>query len=134
MWYRFSEFNEFEPRLKSLKTGLIEHRLKSWNCIEYDFKWNNLYLIRALNLSQGVNLNRGSNSLDSASVSFRFREMLFLVLCRLDRHQNSKFPMNCVFGTNSNILIPISLQPNGIKLWYFKLRLFSLTEFIVWNI
>ena len=32
---------------------------------------------------------------------------------------------------NSNIKIPISLQPHGINLFYFKLRLFDLTDFIV---
>ena len=44
------------------------------------------------------------------------------------------FLMNWVFATNSNLLIPISLQPDVVNLWYFKLRLFDLTEFIVWNI
>ena len=34
--------------------------------------------------------------------------------------------------THSNFLMPISLQPN-IYLWFFKLRLFDLTECIVWN-
>ena len=41
---------------------------------------------------------------------------------------------NWVFATNSNFLIPISLQPGGVGLWHFKLRLFDLTEFKVWNI
>ena len=32
-------------------------------------------------------------------------------------------------------LIPLSLEPDGvINLWYFKLRLFDLTDFILWNI
>ena len=39
-----------------------------------------------------------------------------------------------VFVTNSNALIPISLQSDDVNLWYFKLRLFGLTEFIFWNI
>ena len=30
--------------------------------------------------------------------------------------------------------MPISLQPGGVGLWYFKLTLFDLTEFIGWNI
>ena len=56
-----SEVHEFEPRLKSAKkTVSIKRRLKSWN-IEYNFKWNQLYLSRVSNLS------RGSNSLNSAS-------------------------------------------------------------------
>ena len=41
---------------------------------------------------------------------------------------------NWVFATNSNFLIPISLQPDGVGLWYFKLTLFDLKEIIVWNI
>ena len=78
-----------------------------------------------------------------------------------------KLERNWVFATNSDILIPISLEPNdvdlwyckdigirqfafvaktqflsnskslkpdGINFWYFKLRLFDLTKFIVWNI
>ena len=36
--------------------------------------------------------------------------------------------------TNLNFLIPISLHHDGVNLWYFKLRPFDLTEFIVWNI
>ena len=50
------EFKEFEPRFKSAKT-----RFKSWN-IWYNFKLNQPYL------SRGLNLNRRSNSLNSAAV------------------------------------------------------------------
>ena len=49
------EFKEFEPPFKSAKT-----RFKSWN-IWYNFKWNQPYL------SRGLNLNRRSNSLISAT-------------------------------------------------------------------
>ena len=35
---------------------------------------------------------------------------------------------NWVLATNSNFLIPISLQPDGVNLWYFKLGLFDLPE------
>ena len=45
-----------------------------------------------------------------------------------------KLQRNWVFATNLNFLTPISLQPDGVNLWYFKLRLFDLTELIVWNI
>jgi len=38
---------------------------------------------------------------------------------------------NWVFVTNSNCLIPISLQSDDVNPWYFKLRIFGLTEFIV---
>ena len=40
---------------------------------------------------------------------------------------------NWVFATNSNFLISMSLKPHGVNLWYFKLRLFDPTEFIVWK-
>ena len=36
--------------------------------------------------------------------------------------------------TNSRFIIPISLQSDGVHLWYFKLRLFDLTELIIWFI
>ena len=39
-----------------------------------------------------------------------------------------------VFATNSIFVILISFQPDDVNLWYFKLTLFDLTAFIVWNI
>ena len=93
-----SEFNEFEPRLKSvknidkdrlrirwkttlgdfaymsylclfiylwLKTGFMERRRKSWKT-KYNFKWNKP------NLSHGLNLSRGSNSLKELSLCHKF--------------------------------------------------------------
>ena len=39
-----------------------------------------------------------------------------------------------VFATNLNFLIPISLHLDGVNRCYFKLRLFDLAEFIVWNV
>jgi len=41
---------------------------------------------------------------------------------------NEFLPQTLIF------IIPISLQPEGVNLLYFKLSLFDLTEFIVWNI
>ena len=40
---------------------------------------------------------------------------------------------NWVFATNSVFVKPISLQPYDVNLWYFKLTLFDLIAFIVWN-
>ena len=37
---------------------------------------------------------------------------------------------NWVFAMNLQFLTPISLQPDDVNLWYFKLRLFNLTELI----
>ena len=39
--------------------------------------------------------------------------------------KKNKVKWNWVFATNSSFLIPISLQPYGVNLWYFKLRLFD---------
>ena len=36
-----------------------------------------------------------------------------------------------VFASNSISLIPVSLQPECVNLWYFKLKLYDLTKFIV---
>ena len=58
------EFKEFKPRFKSAKIRQnpvkMKRRLKSRN-ISYHFKWNQAYLNR------GLNLNRRSNSLNSAT-------------------------------------------------------------------
>ena len=32
-----------------------------------------------------------------------------------------------------NFLTPLSFQPDGVNLWYFKLKLFDLTKLSVWN-
>ena len=53
-----SEFNKFEPRLKSAKNRfLYSTGMKSWN-IKYNFKWNQPYLSRVTN-----SLNSASESL-----------------------------------------------------------------------
>ena len=39
-----------------------------------------------------------------------------------------------VFATNSNFLVPISLQPDGVNLWFFEIIPFDLKEFTVLNI
>ena len=60
-------FNEFEPCLKSAKNRFqfsIKRRLKSLSN-EYNFKWNQPYL------SRGLNLSRGSKSLNFNSHSPR---------------------------------------------------------------
>ena len=48
--------------------------------------------------------------------------------------QNGKKAKDFINLTNLTFLIPISLQLDEVNLWYFKLRLFDSTEFIVWNI
>ena len=41
---------------------------------------------------------------------------------------------NWAIVTNSNCLIPISLKPKGLNFWNLKLRLFSVTETICFEI
>ena len=36
------------------------------------------------------------------------------------------------FYSNSNLLIPVSLQPIGVHLWYSKIGPFDLAEFKIW--
>ena len=38
------------------------------------------------------------------------------------------------FKKNSDFLIPLSLQPVGVNLKYFKIKFSNLTEAVVWNI
>ena len=49
---------------------------------------------------------------------------VFICDCKSKRMFPSKIN-NWVFATNSNFQIPISLQPNGVHLGYFKLRLYE---------
>ena len=48
-------------------------------------------------------------------------------------HRENRLKTDNEIDSNLNFLIPIYLQPDGVNLWCFKLRLFDLTEFIVWN-
>ena len=41
---------------------------------------------------------------------------------------------NLLLATNLNLVIPITLQSDGINLWYLKLWLVDLTEFLDKNI
>ena len=53
---------------------------------------------------------------------------------RTSNSRKKQTSRNWVFATNSNCLIPTSLQSGGVTLWYFKLGLFNLAECIAWNI
>ena len=68
--FPMSEFNEVEPWLKSAKKRF------QLNKIEYNFKWNQPYLSRHLNLS------RGSNSFYSVC-----RQLLKLSLEKIRGHK-----------------------------------------------
>ena len=52
----------------------------------------------------------------------------------LNPASNLKPKKNRVLATNSSLLIPLSLQPGSVNLWYFKLILFDPIEFIDLNI
>ena len=49
------------------------------------------------------------------------------------KQETSLSKTNQVLARNSNLPFPISLQPDGGHLWYFKLRSFGLTELSFWN-
>ena len=53
---------------------------------------------------------------------------IFILQC-----ENNQPLRNWVFATNSIFVIPISLQPDDVNLWYFKLTLRDLRAFIVWK-
>ena len=46
----------------------------------------------------------------------------------------SNLQRNWVYAKNSNFVSLYLCKPDGVNPWYFKLRLFDLTEFIVWKI
>ena len=70
--------------IRNISTKLWKRRLKSWN-IRYNFKWNQPYL------SRGLNLNRRTNSLNSAT------DLINLINC-------FKFDVRCVRNYRMNLL------------------------------
>ena len=72
------EFEEFEPRFKSAKPGL--NLAPTW--ILKHFKWNQPYL------SRGLNLDRRSNSLNSATVNFTFVYHFYYVKAKIIKGVN----------------------------------------------
>ena len=56
------------------------------------------------------------------------------ILSKLNEYNAKVCQRNWVFATKSNFLKQISLKPENVNLWYFKLRSFDLTKSIVWNI
>ena len=59
---------------------------------------------------------------------------LYLFICNnmplrcINADFKNMFQRIWVFATNSDILIPLSLQPNGVNLWYFRLFEFIVLE------
>ena len=51
-----------------------------------------------------------------------------------DLAQTWQWVSDCVFVTNSIFPIPITLNPDGVNLWYFTISFFDLTKFKVLNI
>ena len=58
----------------------------------------------------------------------------FPIAVRVQKYANMLVRLkNSVLATNSNYLIFMSLQLDGVHLLYFKLILFNITEFITWK-
>ena len=65
----------------------------------------------------------------------RLNSFLFFVNVRMVfKSLKIREERNWFFTTHSVLVKPISLQPYDVNLWYFKLTLFDLIAFIVWNI
>ena len=75
-----------------------------------------------------------------SSRMFKFFKIIFFLIFIKEQNISLKgktFDIkkrNWVFVKTPNFRIPISLQSGDVNLWYFKPRIFDLTEFIVWNI
>ena len=70
---------------------------------------------------------------------FKLRALIFLIYDLSSKNPTffvmHFLPKGTEFLSQTQIFSkPISLQLDCVKLWYFKLNLFDLPEFIVWNI
>ena len=63
-----------------------------------------------------------------------FDNGLEVMTLTLHSPKKPQFILENEFAINPNFPIPIVLKPNVVNLWYFKLRLFDPTEYIIWNI
>ena len=79
-------------------------------------------------------LNEGSKYIidDCVSVSIIcvWKYLFLVIYAEISVYWDKKW----FFVTKSNFLTLISLQPYGLNHWYFKLRFFNLTEYLVWNL
>ena len=64
---------------------------------------------------------------------FKMLSMYHYCIFKLNEDIAKFVQRNWVFVTNSNFPIPITLNPDCVSLWHFKLRLIDLTEFIDWK-
>ena len=115
-----------------IKTNIFIHIINCKNTIFLWFPpddWNmQLYLLLAEMLARHCPWNWKTFE------KTKFR--IFFILAMLPQGHpwvpSKKFQQrNWDFVTNSNCLIPIAFQHDGLILWTYKLRLFDLTEFIL---
>ena len=99
----------------SQKPVLIERRLKSWQ-ISYNFKWNQSYL------TPGLNLSRGSNSLNLASV-FAIHSVLELLIIFSDLSIRESSKINYVYY---NLKFPFFVEILDRKYVWVSFTLFLL--------
>ena len=74
----------------------------------------NLFIIGQKRTKKGENFGKFDQAWTEFSSSHIYLDHIYL---------NNYKERNWVFATNSNLLIPISLQADGANLWYFKLIL-----------
>ena len=99
--------------------------------LRFLLKLLNLWLIILTNIHNRISFSiyRSSFNEDKQVTVIKFDNQLEVCQVQSDLRMFSRFGTE--FPRNSNILIPLTLQPDGVKLWYFKLLLFDITEFIV---
>ena len=69
---------------------------------------------------------------------FICKQIIFYIIkhlkpCRFSWLKCNNVQRNWAFATNSNFLIPISMQLEGVNRCYFNFKVFDLKELIVWN-
>ena len=76
----------------------------------------------------------GTQAYHVSSYQVNYFDIKNIILKNTSFKNKTKFKGIESLSQTLNFLIPISLEPNVVDLWYFKLILFDLTEFIVLNI
>ena len=138
-------FNNYETNLKRLyHTGAWEHQIDVWLCIVQNLRFSgfilyplSFFLYSPFNVLFNCQLFSAYKPVSRNDIARRMYDVIELIdntrSCILN---NLCFfiERNWVFVTNSNFLIPTSMELNVVDFWYFKIKKFDATGFIVWNI
>ena len=125
-------------------TGAWEHQIDVWLCIVQNLRFSgfilyplSFFLYSPFNVLFNCQLFSAYKPVSRNDIARRMYDVIELIdntrSCILN---NLCFfiERNWVFVTNSNFLIPTSMELNVVDFWYFKIKKFDATGFIVWNI